>query len=176
MDSFLIETNKIKIAKYSMTRFDEIYELYQDKEIIKYTTVDGKQKTREEVIKGINAYNTLYAQTNNKQGKWLIIDKKENQVVGYIGLFYIEEIGMYEISYGVISEYTGKGYATEAALQMQNYAIGDIEITNICSLIREENLSSIKVAEKCGLTFQNERINLWGFEFMIYKLMHNDDK
>jgi RimJ/RimL family protein N-acetyltransferase len=61
----------------------------------------------------------------------------------------------------------GNGYGTEAARACMEYAFTALEVTRVISMIRPENVQSIRVAEKNGLTC--EKIIFWrGYDHCIY--------
>jgi len=162
----LFETERLQILKYSVDRLDEIFEIYQDTDIIKYTMKDGKSKSKEELLKGIAAYNTMYSEN---QGRWLIVDKATNTAIGFVGIFYIDEIEKTELSYALISASRSNGFATEALAGLKKYTLEVLKLAEICSLIRVGNTSSEKVAERAGMHYQNKTASLWGYEFKVYE-------
>jgi len=101
------------------------------------------------------------------QGKWLLIEKTSNKAIGYVGIFYINEIKGTELSYALLTEYRGKGYGTEALEGFKQYAFDILNLHKVCALIHPENIASEKVALRAGLVY-NKNLNVWGFEFKLY--------
>jgi ribosomal-protein-alanine N-acetyltransferase len=161
-DTVLFETNRLQIIKYSVDRLDEIFHIYQDSDIIKYTMKDGNAKSKDELLKGVASYNAMY---DDNQGRWLIIDKATNTAIGFVGIFYIEKIGKTELSYALIKAARSKGFATEALVGLKQYATEVLNLKEICSLIRIDNTSSENVAKRAGLKYQDESASLWGYDF-----------
>lgn len=60
-----------------------------------------------------------------------------------------------EVGYHLLPRFHGMGIATEAARGMMDYAFRQLRRRRIVSLIRHDNLPSLRVAEKNGL--QHER-------------------
>ena len=50
----------------------------------------------------------------------------------------------------------GNGYASEAAIACRDWALGELGLTRLISLIALENTPSIRVAERVGETFERE--------------------
>ncbi len=50
----------------------------------------------------------------------------------------------------------GNGYASEAAIACREWALGELGLTRLISLIALENTPSIRVAERIGETFERE--------------------
>jgi ribosomal-protein-alanine N-acetyltransferase len=58
--------------------------------------------------------------------------------------------GVVEIAYGVSPEYQGKGYATEAAQSMTDYAFSSSEVRVVRAHTLPEPNASTRVLTKCG--------------------------
>jgi len=73
--NMLFETQRLKAIQYSIEKLDEIYCIYQDTDIIKYTTVDGKPKSKEQLLKGIEAYNAMYPECSMLRASGSLLKK-----------------------------------------------------------------------------------------------------
>jgi RimJ/RimL family protein N-acetyltransferase len=60
--------------------------------------------------------------------------------------------GVVEITYGINPEYRGRGYATEAARALAQFAFASGRAQLVCAHSRPENTASARVLEKSGLT------------------------
>jgi RimJ/RimL family protein N-acetyltransferase len=61
-----------------------------------------------------------------------------------------------EIGWTLGSEFWNRGYATEAALACRDWALGELGLTRLVSVIAPGNSASIRVAEKIGETLERE--------------------
>jgi RimJ/RimL family protein N-acetyltransferase len=61
-----------------------------------------------------------------------------------------------EIAYGISPAYQGRGYATEAALGLIQFARDSGRVSRVCAHTRPTNDASIRVLEKCGFTLVGE--------------------
>jgi RimJ/RimL family protein N-acetyltransferase len=61
-----------------------------------------------------------------------------------------------ELGWKLGREHWGRGYATEAAAACRDWALGELGLTRVISLIAFENVASIRVAEKIGESFERE--------------------
>ena len=61
-----------------------------------------------------------------------------------------------EIGWALAREHWGRGYATEAALALRDWAISARGFTRLISTIQVGNVASVRVAEKIGETFERE--------------------
>jgi RimJ/RimL family protein N-acetyltransferase len=67
--------------------------------------------------------------------------------------------GMVEIAYGVAPEHQGKGYATEAAEALVNYAFGSGQVRVVRAHTLPEPNASTRVLTKCGFRRVGEVID-----------------
>ena len=76
----------------------------------------------------------------------------------YVGECYLAnpqwEVPRIEIGYFLVQAYTGRGYATEAARTLVRYAFGEMGVERIELQCRADNVSSQRVAERCGFTLE----------------------
>jgi RimJ/RimL family protein N-acetyltransferase len=61
-----------------------------------------------------------------------------------------------EIGWTITSEHWGQGYAMEAAIACREWALGELGLARLVSVIAPGNTASIRVAEKIGETLERE--------------------
>ncbi|MGI8824695.1 MAG: GNAT family N-acetyltransferase [Chloroflexota bacterium] len=61
-----------------------------------------------------------------------------------------DEAGMVELGYGVNPSAQGRGYATEMARALTEWAIEQPSVSRVTSECLEDNVASIRVLEKAG--------------------------
>jgi RimJ/RimL family protein N-acetyltransferase len=77
-----------------------------------------------------------------------------------------------EIGWTLGSEHWNRGYASEAAIACRDWALGDLGLTRLVSVIAPGNAASIRVAEKLGEMLEREdlpgpfdrRVDLYSLE------------
>ena len=80
---------------------------------------------------------------------WMI-ELKGGIHIGELSFKGIDPNGVIEIGYGVLPEYEGYGYATEAVSAVVKWAYGQPEVTRIEAETDSNNFASQRVLEKCG--------------------------
>ncbi len=78
------------------------------------------------------------------------IDKRDGTRVGDLCFKGLQENGVAEIGHGILEEYRGQGYATEAVQAACRWALGHAEVKSLEAETDEENTASQRVLEKCG--------------------------
>jgi RimJ/RimL family protein N-acetyltransferase len=80
-----------------------------------------------------------------------IVERASDLVVGSIGLFWPPADGVVEFGYGVVASRRGRGYATEAARAVVEFALSLPEVRAVCADVELTNPASVRVLEKAGL-------------------------
>jgi RimJ/RimL family protein N-acetyltransferase len=98
-------------------------------------------------------------------GPFAVLEKHSRSVIGYCGLFYFPDIDgqpEVEIGYRLARSAWGKGYATEAAGAVRDFAFQTLGIQRLIALIDPCNVASIRVAAKLGMSYE-KKIMLEGY-------------
>ncbi len=80
---------------------------------------------------------------------WMI-EKTDGTPVGDLCFKGLRENGIAEIGYGILEEYQGKGYATEAVQSACRWAFCHAEVQALEAETDAGNTASQRVLEKCG--------------------------
>lgn len=102
-------------------------------------------------------------------GIWAMLLKDSGELIGDCGCFVREVQGNieYELGWHVRRDLWGRGYATEAAQHCIEYAFLKLGAERVIALVRPENVSSCRVAEKNRMTC--ERVISWhGYDHRVY--------
>jgi [ribosomal protein S5]-alanine N-acetyltransferase len=89
-----------------------------------------------------------------------VIDRESRSIVGNVGFKGPpNEQGMVEIAYGIVPDYEGRGYATEAAALLVKFASGHSEVSLIRAHTLPTNNPSTRVLMKCGFEYVGEVVD-----------------
>ncbi len=122
---------------------------------------------RAEIDQWIRRNRTRYVDSGF--GLWAMLLKHSGELIGDCGCYVREVDGQFEFEMGwhVRRDLWGRGYATEAAQHCIDYGIARLGAERIIALVRPQNKSSCRVAEKIGM--RCERVIFWyGYEHCIY--------
>lgn len=89
---------------------------------------------------------------------WLIQEKESGQGIGVIGSKFLpDEEGYVELGYAIATEYRGNGYMSEALEGFLDWLYEFPFCNGALLSIRNENIASVKVAEKCEFEYVEMR-------------------
>jgi ribosomal-protein-alanine N-acetyltransferase len=102
-------------------------------------------------------------------GNWGILLNGGEQVIGWAGLQFLPETDETEVGYLLDKPFWGQGYATEVARASLDYGFSHFDFPEIIALVHPDNLASLKVAAKCGMTVVERKV-YWGIEMVRHVL------
>ena len=83
-------------------------------------------------------------------GLWAVEERATGALVGRIGCWEPEGWPGFEVGYALARQFWGRGFATEGARASLQFAREVVRRERIISLIKPENVASIRVAERLG--------------------------
>ena len=104
-------------------------------------------------------------------GLYALVHKQNKEMIGYCGFFIqsIAERREVEVGYRLAKQYWGQGLATEAAQAVIKYGRERFNFQRYICLIEPENIRSIRVATKLGMTLE-KNIIYYGLNVAVYSL------
>ncbi|MHB8647841.1 MAG: GNAT family N-acetyltransferase, partial [Thermomicrobiales bacterium] len=96
-------------------------------------------------------------------------------LIGDCGLEQMDVEGTHvaELGYDFCGDYWHRGFATEAAMAVRDYAFQTLELPRLISMIRQGNHASRRVAEKAGMHLSAE-ITRYGQAYWVYALLRDE--
>ena len=152
---FKLTTERLLLRHFHILDDEAMYRIFGDVEVMRFG--DGVQ-TGEWVQNWIRICLERYYQTWGF-GPYAVVEQSSRNVIGYCGLFYFPDIGgqpEIEIGYRLARSAWGRGYATEAALSVRDFAFTTLGIKRLIAMIDPSNVASIRVAEKIGMKYEKE--------------------
>jgi len=151
----ITETERLVIREMLPTDVDEMFELHNDPEV--HTYLGNKTvSSKDEVVEIIKFVRQQYQDTG--VGRWVIIDKRTNEFVGWTGLEWVTKEtnnhkNYYDLGYRLIKRFWGQGIATESAWASLDYAFDELHATEVYGMADCNNSGSNKILKKVGLKF-----------------------
>ena len=146
----ILETERLILREMTMSDSEDMLRLYSDPEVQKYTGEDIITST-EGIHRKIAEKMDDYAKYG--YGRWITVLKEGNQFVGWAGLAYLPEFDETDVGYRFLTEFWGRGLATEASRAILAYAFEQLGLERIIAIAMKENKASIRVMEKIGMQF-----------------------
>lgn len=87
-------------------------------------------------------------------GFYVVVIKETQESIGICGIVKREGLEDVDIGFAFFQQFMGKGYGYEAASAVLNYALNDLKIKRIVSIVDPENVVSIALIKKIGLQFE----------------------
>ncbi len=148
----ICETNRLIIRKFTTRDLNKLHAILSDAQVMLYSLHGPYSLEQTDTfLKGtLNAYHSRgYAQ-------YAVILKESKELIGFCGFFNQEIDGVIEmeLGYRFSQKHWGKGYASEAAIACRDYAFSTLGAKKLISIIEPNNIASIKVAEKAGLSVE----------------------
>jgi RimJ/RimL family protein N-acetyltransferase len=176
-----LETDRLLLRLPEPQDVDGFAEVFGDPEVVAFLGM-GPQ-TRDDQAAGIARM--LEHWRRYGVGLFSAVRRSDGQLLGRVGFlmwdperwvgamrYDLEGELETEIGWTLGRAYWGEGYATEAALACRDWALGELGLTRLISVIAPDNAASIRVAEKLGETLEREdlpgpfdrRVDLWSLE------------
>ena len=171
--STIIETPRTILRRFTIKDVQDVYELNSNTDVQKYTgdeLVTSVERAKELIT------NTSFSDYNKYgYGRWAVVHKEDNKVIGFAGLKYLPEIDESDIGYRFLPDYWGRGIATEVSIPIIGYGFNQLDLPRIVGIAMPENIGSWKILEKIGLSFykMDEYPNEGG-NYKWYKLEKED--
>lgn len=151
-----LETERLTLRKAVMEDVDDLFYIQLDPELRKYMgpTKLGKSIDREQYFfsKILENYKELNFY------RWTIVRKEDNKVLGSIILnMHDEKAKIAGIDYYLRKDEWNKGYMTEAAKKVLDFAFQELKLNRIESCGSKNNPGTYKVMEHIGLKYEGLR-------------------
>lgn len=159
-----LETQRLLLRLPQAKDADEFEQIWGDEETAQFV---GGAKTRSEVEAMIERMTRHWERYG--VGLLTVERKDDGRALGRVGLLvwdparwvsgFHEQLAQpyeTEIGWTIGREHWNRGYATEAAIACRDWALDELRLMRLISLIASENVASIRVAEKIGQSFERE--------------------
>ena len=156
MGKLIFETKRLLLREFQASDRENLGEILSDPEVMKFSSMGVLRNDQLEQ----NLLLTIAKYQETGAGFWAVIDKESKELIGRIGLPYLELDGekFYEVAFRVRKKSWGKGFGTEAALGCAAFAFEQLNQNFVRSIIHPENGAAIRVAERIGMAFEKEGI------------------
>lgn len=148
----ILETERLYLRKLNQDDFESLCKILQDEETMyAYEGAFSDAEAHEWLDRQLARYEKWGF------GLWAVVLKESGELIGQCGLTMQpwKEQEVLEIGYLFRREYWHKGYATEATRACKKYAFETLGADEVCSIIRDTNIASQKVAVRNGMSVKD---------------------
>ncbi|MEY8849681.1 GNAT family N-acetyltransferase [Psychroserpens sp. XS_ASV72] len=149
----ILETNRLILSKIEMEDAEFFLELLNTPDRIKYigdrnvrTIEDARTYIKDRVLEQYKTQGFGYYKIQLKSDRL--------KPIGTCGLLRRDELEHPDIGFTLLPEYYRKGYAYEAVKALLQFLKTDFKILKVYAITLEENIASIALLKKLGLSFQ----------------------
>ena len=165
------ETDRLLLRSPSEEDLVSIVDLWTDPLVTKHI---GGPRNGDMVLEYFRDYANDPEASVSEEGDrwWSVIGSSSGQFIGLCGLTEKEIEGQSEIDLGYffLPSFWGKGYATEAARRVVEYALSGLQLGSIVAVIDPANVASKAVALKLGMVLEREALRSDGVIRQVYRL------
>jgi RimJ/RimL family protein N-acetyltransferase len=159
-----METERLVFRFYEEKDKSDFIALFTDAAVMKYVG-DGVMTRGQAELFWQKLFEKLYPQGFNI---WAVFAKEDSCYVGHAGIYpRPTKKEDWEFVYFLCRDAWGKGFATEIARRLVEFAFEELSLTQIFATVDDEHLVSIRVLKKAGMNFQNYEFDEQG-RFSVY--------
>ncbi|HEX6708967.1 MAG TPA: GNAT family N-acetyltransferase [Rubrobacter sp.] len=164
----MIETARLSLRPVSINDLDDLHRLWTDPAVREFFW-DGETISRERAAAAVREGMGEF----DRHGFGLWVAEVGEDLVGFCGLRPLDDAPGVEVLYGIAPSRWGEGFATEAAVAMLHYGFEEAGLDRILGIADRENVSSRRVLEKIGMTF-DEHVLDGGREEIRYSIRRKE--
>jgi RimJ/RimL family protein N-acetyltransferase len=142
-----LQTERLKLRQFAETDLVAYAAMCEDAEVMRYIG-DGQPLPRDEAWRSMA--NMLGHWQLRGYGPWAVEELASGELIGRIGCWNPEGWPGFEVGWVLRRESWGQGFALEGARAAMQFAFEAVGQTKVISLIRPDNVRSIRVAERLG--------------------------
>jgi RimJ/RimL family protein N-acetyltransferase len=162
-----LETDRLSLRPFQENDWKDLHKYYSDEASMKYTT--GRALTEGETWRAMAAM--IGHWQLRRYGSYALEEKSTHHVIGVAGLDYPNDWPEPEIKWGLIRDFWGKGYASEAVRAIKRMWVEYLPDLSLISLIHPKNTNSVNLAKAVGAYFERD-YEFRGDTWSIYRHTH----
>ncbi|MGI9263421.1 MAG: GNAT family N-acetyltransferase [Gammaproteobacteria bacterium] len=151
MPDWQLETARLFLRRVTHADADLLLAVWNDPAFIRNVGDRGVRTISEAVEAMDSGALKLYA--DHGYGPYAMVRKVDGTRLGICGLFKRDNLDHPDIGFGVLPDYCGEGYASEASFAVLAHARDDLGIATLTAIVSKGNAPSIGLIEKLGLVF-----------------------
>lgn len=158
----LFETERCFMNTFQKSDYLDVKKLYVNQEVRKYLGGTRQEDSIELVLDDMlnSGSDSMY---------WVVREKHTDDFIGLVSLDPHHDGVYLEISYQLLPNWWGKGYASEVVQLLIHYALNELNLSKVIAETQTANTSSCKLLERLGMELERT-ISRFGAEQAIYSI------
>ncbi len=148
----IAETARLQLCHFTLDDAPFILELVNDPSWIQFIGDRGIRTLAQ--AEDYLQTGPMASYAENGFGLYLVQRQADGARLGMCGLVKRPSLPYVDIGFAFLPQFTGQGYALEAATAVLHHARYDLNLSPIVAIVSPGNHRSIKLLEKLGLRFQ----------------------
>lgn len=161
----LFETPRLIVRQLQPDDVDAMFALYGDPTVVRWVD-DGQPLSRELCAKWIEVSHNNYR--TKGFGASAVIERATGAFIGCCGIVYAPGSSLPEIIYAFLPTHWGQGFASEVVPAMLTYGFNTGDLPEIYATLFPENLASVRVLRKAGMSWLRNEIEADGTVIAVY--------
>lgn len=148
-----IKTSRLLLRPLSINDLDSVHIYASDNDNTKFMfwlPNDTKEETAQFLLKVTDEWR------KESPSFYEFANTLNNEQIGAISITLNEEKNVGEFGWIINKQYWKKGYATEAALAIKDFAIKELKVSKLIATCDSRNSNSYKLMEKIGLGLESD--------------------
>lgn len=167
----ITETERLILREYTEDDFEPLFSILSDAETMaNYPEPFDRDKVR------------LWIEQNQRRyvsygyGLWAVVMKETDELIGDCGLTIqnIDGVLLPEIGYHINKQYWRRGYGSEAAAAVRDWAFENTDHGRLYSYMRSTNIASYSTAESNGMKRVKEYESETNGTVYVYEITRTD--
>jgi RimJ/RimL family protein N-acetyltransferase len=160
-DGVFLETPRLVLRDKRAADFDFVASLYADQDVMRWIG-DGLTLSRDETE--ARFFRVLTIESEPGHERWdafkIVVRKADGVPLGQAGLLRnaIDGAPDIEIGWWLAPFAWGRGYATEAALALRDFAFAELHLSHLSVVLNAENARSVGVARRIGGAYARQAL------------------
>jgi len=148
---YILETDRLRLREFNLGDTEFIIKLLNSPgwlQFIGNRNVETVQQAKNYLENG-----PMKSYSENGYGLSLVEKKDEKKAIGMCGIIKRENLDDPDIGFAFLPDFAGNGFAYEIADATMVYAKDELNISKIAAITVADNVKSIRLLEKIGLSF-----------------------
>jgi RimJ/RimL family protein N-acetyltransferase len=155
-NQYILETERTLIREFVESDAEAFFRLGSDPRITRFTHDPDGGFADVDHARDILCSHVFEDYRRHGFGRWACVLRASEDVIGFVGLKRLPDIGEVDLGYRLLPEHWGQGLATESARAVLDYGLSQLGLDRIVAFADPENLGSTRVLAKVGMRCEGE--------------------